>query len=182
MHRKPYDDEETTDEQAARRPTGGRETNQRGNDPKDQADRSAHWGLGVIEGIIAPGQLIAPHVHVDEVTYVLAGEITAEIGGEVVVAVAGSYVLKPYGVMHALWNATNQPARVMELHLPGGFEQFYVDMTAVASDDSLDQHARTEQMKAARGPSVHTHRLQQHPVDLHPDCSGRWWPWGSWQR
>jgi hypothetical protein len=31
-------------------------------------------------------------------------------------------------------------------------------MTAVASDDSLDQHARTEQMKAARGPSVHTHR------------------------
>ena len=101
----------------------------------------------------------------------LAGEITAEIGGEVVVAVAGSYVLKPYGVMHALWNATNQPARVMELHLPGGFEQFYVDMTAVASDDSLDQHARTEQMKAARGPSVHTHRLQQHPVDLHPDCS-----------
>ena len=48
-------------------------------------------------------------------------------------------------------------ARVMELHLPGGFEQFYVDMTAVASDDSLDQHARTEQMKAARGPSVHTH-------------------------
>jgi quercetin dioxygenase-like cupin family protein len=59
--------------------------------------------LGIIEGLIAPGQLIAPHVHadVDEVSYVLAGEITAEIGGEVVVAPAGSYVVKPYGVMHA---------------------------------------------------------------------------------
>src|SRR3954453_10046433 len=80
-------------------------------------------------------------------TYVLAGEITAEIGGEVIVAAAGSYVLKPYGVMHAFWNATNEPARVMELHLPGGFEQFYADMTAVASDTSLGQHARIEQME-----------------------------------
>jgi glyoxylate utilization-related uncharacterized protein len=81
------------------------------------------------------------------VTYVLAGEITAEIGGEVVVAAAGSYVLKPYGVIHAFWNAANEPARVMELHLPGDFEQFYADMTAVASDTSLGQHAQMMQME-----------------------------------
>jgi quercetin dioxygenase-like cupin family protein len=118
-------------------------------------------GLGVIEGIVAPGQLIAPHVHtdVDEVTYVLAGEITAEIGGEVVVAAAGSYVFKPYGVMHAFWNATNEPARVMELHLPGGFEQFYADMTAVASDTSLGQHARMMQMEFVS----REYRVEHHP-------------------
>ena len=103
---------------------------------KVRRDDLPSGGLGIIEGLLAPGELIPPHVHagVDEVTYVLAGEITAEIGGEVVVAPAGSYVLKPYGIMHAFWNSGDVPARVMEMHLPGGFEQFYVDARSAGRD------------------------------------------------
>ncbi|MFZ0159260.1 MAG: cupin domain-containing protein [Kineosporiaceae bacterium] len=117
--------------------------------------------LGIIEGLIAPGQLIAPHVHadVDEVSYVLAGEITAEIGGEVVVAPAGSYLLKPYGVMHAFWNSGSEPARVMEMHLPGGFEEFYREMTTVASDSDLDPDTRAGRIQALND----AYRVKQHP-------------------
>lgn len=117
-------------------------------------------GVGIIEGIVAPGELIPPHVHadVDEVTYVLAGEITAEIGGEVV-ASAGSYVLKPYGIMHAFWNATGEPARVMELHMPGGFEQFYLEMAALTSDGAPDRSSLIRRMQAVG----QAYRVEQHP-------------------
>ena len=117
--------------------------------------------VGIIEGLIAPGGIIAPHVHsdVDEVSYVLAGEITAEIGDQVVVAPTGSYVLKPYGVMHAFWNSGQQPARVMEMHLPGGFEEFYSEMTALASEHDLDDETRERRIQAVND----AFRVEQHP-------------------
>ena len=117
--------------------------------------------LGIIEARLAPGHIVAPHLHadVDEVSYVLAGEITAEIGGKVVVAPAGSYVLKPCGVMHAFWNSGSEPARVMEMHLPGGFEEYYREMTAVASDSDLDPDTRANRIHALND----TYRVEQHP-------------------
>jgi mannose-6-phosphate isomerase-like protein (cupin superfamily) len=117
--------------------------------------------VGIIEARLPPGHIVAPHVHadVDEVSYVLAGEITAEIGDEVVVAPAGSYVLKPCGVMHAFWNSGSELARVMELHLPGGFEEFYREMTAVISDPGLDPDGRAERIRAVND----SYRVEQHP-------------------
>ena len=117
--------------------------------------------LGIIKVLITPGQIIAPHVHadVDEVSYVLAGEITAEIGDEVVIAPAGSYVLKPYGVMHAFWNSGKQPARVMEMHLPGGFKELYREMTALASEHDLDADTRAGRIQAVND----AYRVEQHP-------------------
>jgi mannose-6-phosphate isomerase-like protein (cupin superfamily) len=117
--------------------------------------------LGIIEAQIAPGHLVAPHVHadVDEVSYILNGEITAEIGDQVVTAPAGSYLLKPYGVMHAFWNSGSEPARVIELHLPGGFEEYYRDMMAAASDGELDLDTRAVRIQALN----QTYRVEQHP-------------------
>lgn len=92
-------------------------------------------GIGIIEGTLAPGALIPPHTHagVDEVTYVLAGEVTAEIGDDDVVAPAGSYLLKPRGLAHAFWNSGTTTARVLEMHLPGGFEAYYARMAEIMS-------------------------------------------------
>jgi mannose-6-phosphate isomerase-like protein (cupin superfamily) len=117
--------------------------------------------LGIIEARLAPGHIVAPHVHadVDEVSYVLAGEITAEIGNQVVVAPAGSYVLKPYGVMHAFWNSGSEPAQVIELHLPGGFEEYYREMMAVASGSDLDPNTRAARIQAVN----EAYRVEQHP-------------------
>lgn len=40
-------------------------------------------------------------------------------------APAGSYVVKPRGVVHAFWNATTEPATIIEVHSPGAFEHYY---------------------------------------------------------
>jgi hypothetical protein len=41
---------------------------------------------------------------------------------------AGSVVAKPRGIPHAFWNPTDEPARVLELIVPGGFERYFVEL------------------------------------------------------
>jgi len=90
----------------------------------------AEWyggALAVLEGTIEPRQLIPPHTHrrEDECSYVMSGELTFMVGDEVVSASAGCYVVKPRDIVHAFWNEGAVPARVMEIHTPGGFERHY---------------------------------------------------------
>jgi mannose-6-phosphate isomerase-like protein (cupin superfamily) len=54
--------------------------------------------------------------------YVLEGEMHARVGDEVVKATPGSWVLKPRRIRHTMWNAGPEPARIIELYMPGGFE------------------------------------------------------------
>ena len=88
--------------------------------------------LAVVEHPVDPHRLVPPHTHsdVDEYSYVIEGEIGARIGDRVVSAGPGTYVLKPRGVMHTFWNATDKPARILEILSPGKFEKFF-DVTRV---------------------------------------------------
>jgi quercetin dioxygenase-like cupin family protein len=90
-------------------------------------------GLVIMEGVITPGQLVLPHTHTreDECAYVLSGVLTYQLGDEVRPAAAGTYVVKPRGIPHAFWNATSEPARVLELHLPATFERFYDELAEI---------------------------------------------------
>lgn len=98
-----------------------------------------HGSLSVVEGIVAPRQFIGPHTHSreDEVTLVLEGQIVALVDDTVVEVNAGSLLLKPAGVMHAFGNPGPEPARVHELHAPGGLEEFYAAMHLNYSDPHL---------------------------------------------
>jgi quercetin dioxygenase-like cupin family protein len=100
--------------------------------------------LSVVEGVIAPGQYIGPHTHTreDEVTLVVEGRIVALVGDTLVEVNAGSFLLKPSGVMHAFGNPGTEPARVHELHAPGGLEEFYAFMHLNASDPTLTDAER----------------------------------------
>jgi hypothetical protein len=39
----------------------------------------------------------------------------------------GCWVLKPRRIPHTMWNAGSEPARIVELYTPGGFELFFRD-------------------------------------------------------
>jgi quercetin dioxygenase-like cupin family protein len=100
------------------------------------------WGL-------PPGGLIPPHTHTreDECNFVLEGELTCDVGGEIVVARAGSYVLKPRGVPHALFNSGAEPVRVLEILTPGGLERYFDEYEEIASrfasgETDEDEHRR----------------------------------------
>lgn len=53
-----------------------------------------------------------------------------QVGGEFIEASAGSYVIKPRGVAHGIWNPGSTPALALEITSPGGFESYDHDMAA----------------------------------------------------
>ena len=71
-----------------------------------------------------------PHWHreTDEAFFVLEGAIRFEVDGETVDAPAGAYARVPPGIVHRFSNPTDEPARFLGLFVPGGFEQYWVEL------------------------------------------------------
>jgi quercetin dioxygenase-like cupin family protein len=88
-------------------------------------------GFSLVEHPIAPRTLAGPshvHQHEDEYSYVLEGDVGFEVGDETFTARAGQLVAKPRGIWHAFWNATDEPARVLEVISPPGFERYFEEL------------------------------------------------------
>ena len=48
---------------------------------------------------------------------------------------------KPRDVWHTFWNATDEPARLLEIISPAGFEQFFVELATLLESDPDDLDA-----------------------------------------
>jgi hypothetical protein len=84
-----------------------------------------------VEHPLAPRALGSPvhtHRHEDEYSIVLEGTIGVEIGEKVFEAGPGSVIVKPRGIPHAFWNPTDQPARLLEIISPAGFEAYFAEL------------------------------------------------------
>jgi mannose-6-phosphate isomerase-like protein (cupin superfamily) len=105
----------------------------------------------ILEHTIAPRALAAPthtHRNEDEYSFVLSGRMGAMIGDEVVEAGPGELVIKPRGVPHAFWNATDEETRVLELISPGGFEQYFADLAPILGANGPPDFAAMGQVQA----------------------------------
>lgn len=92
--------------------------------------------FSIVEHPMQPGILGAPpHVHLneDEYSFVLEGEIGVLIGQREFTATPGTYVIKPRGIPHTFWNAGPQPARILEIISPAGFENYFAELGEVIS-------------------------------------------------
>ena len=91
--------------------------------------------FSIVEHPLDPGRLIPPHIHYkeDELSYVLSGEIGVRIGDRDHLAGPGSYVFKPRGIPHTFWNAGPEPARLLEIISPAGFETFFAELGELAA-------------------------------------------------
>jgi mannose-6-phosphate isomerase-like protein (cupin superfamily) len=87
--------------------------------------------FSLVEHPLAPRALGAPvhtHRNEDEYSVVLEGTVGVEIDGESFEAGPGTVVVKPRGIPHAFWNPTDEPARLLELIVPGGFERYFAEL------------------------------------------------------
>jgi quercetin dioxygenase-like cupin family protein len=94
-------------------------------------------GFALVEHPMPPHALGAPlhrHNHEDEYSFVLEGRIGALLGNEVVYGNVGDLIFKPRGQWHTFWNAGDQPARILEIISPSGFEQYFREMVALRQD------------------------------------------------
>jgi mannose-6-phosphate isomerase-like protein (cupin superfamily) len=79
----------------------------------------------------APRAPVHTHRNEDEHSVILEGAIGVELDGESVEARAGGVVAKPRGVRHAVWNPTDDPARFLEVIVPGGFESYFAELAGI---------------------------------------------------
>ena len=91
-------------------------------------------GFSLVEHPMPPRALAAPlhrHSREDEYSYVLEGRVGALLGDEVVYGEPGDLIFKPRGQWHTFWNAGDEPARLLEVISPGGFERYFEEMVAL---------------------------------------------------
>jgi quercetin dioxygenase-like cupin family protein len=88
-------------------------------------------GFSLVEHPMSARALAAPlhrHTREDEYSYVLEGRVGALLGDEVVVASPGDLIFKPRDQWHTFWNAGEEPARILEIISPAGFERFFHEL------------------------------------------------------
>lgn len=94
-------------------------------------------GFSMVEHLMPPRALAAPlhrHTREDEYSYVLEGRVGVLLGDEEVFGEVGDLIFKPRGQWHTFWNAGDDPARILEIISPGGFEECFREMHALGED------------------------------------------------
>jgi mannose-6-phosphate isomerase-like protein (cupin superfamily) len=87
--------------------------------------------FSLVEHPMSPRALAAPlhrHTREDEYSYVIEGRMGALLGDEVLEAGPGDLVFKPRNQWHTFWNAGDEPARILEIISPAGFERFFDEL------------------------------------------------------
>jgi quercetin dioxygenase-like cupin family protein len=100
--------------------------------------------FSLVEHPLPPRALGAPlhtHRNEDEYTYVLVGHVGVQLGDDVLEAGPGDLVFKPRGLAHAFWNAGNEPARLLELISPAGFENYFRELAPLLAAADRDEAA-----------------------------------------
>ncbi len=95
--------------------------------------RASEGGVAVLEVSVAPRSFGAPpHVHhdEDEYFYVLEGEIRLLDDDRTLAAPVGTFAAMTRGHLHAFWNASDVPARVLVVLAPGDFGSFFDEVVA----------------------------------------------------
>jgi mannose-6-phosphate isomerase-like protein (cupin superfamily) len=103
--------------------------------------------LSLVEHPMPPRALAAPlhrHLREDEYSYVLEGRVGALLGDEVVYAGPGDLVFKPRNQWHTFWNAGDEPARILEIIAPSGFERFFEELVDLGGAVNADPRELTE--------------------------------------
>jgi quercetin dioxygenase-like cupin family protein len=107
--------------------------------------------FSVVELVPEPGQGASLHVHTheDELVYVVDGQLEVTLGDQKMTATAGVLALLPRGIPHGFTNTGGTPSRLLDVILPGTFDNYFValhnlfDGVGVADEAKLNELAET---------------------------------------
>ncbi len=122
-------------------------------------DAAAGAGLSVVEYDVPAGFAPPPHLHrhtrEGAVVYVLSGELHYWFEDSDTVAAAGTLVQLPAGAWFRWANESGEPARMLCLFAPAGFEQFFLDVMAGAAAAGGDLRSVIGPLRAQYGDEDH---------------------------
>jgi quercetin dioxygenase-like cupin family protein len=103
--------------------------------------------FSLVEHPMSAHALAAPlhrHAREDEYSYVVEGRVGALLGDDVVVGGPGDLIFKPRNQWHTFWNAGDQPARLLEIISPAGFERFFAELVDLGGVTQADPQTLAE--------------------------------------
>jgi quercetin dioxygenase-like cupin family protein len=114
-------------------------------------------GLAVLEVTIPPRTLVKPHQHSkeDEFSLILSGSVGARIGDTTHEEIgAGASLVKPRDIPHAMWNVTDEPARILEIVTPAGLEQYFEEIAPILREHGPDWTQRFYELATRYGLTI----------------------------
>ena len=96
--------------------------------------------FSVLEHPMSPralGAALHRHHNEDEYSWIIEGRVGALLGDEVLYGGPADFIFKPRGQWHTFWNAGDEPARILEIISPAGFERFFDELTARGGVDKI---------------------------------------------
>jgi quercetin dioxygenase-like cupin family protein len=106
--------------------------------------------VSFVEQRMRPRHLLRKHIHAytDVWIYVIDGSVGVRVGDEEAVGSSGSYLLKPRGIPHAMWNPGDEPNHFIEVLTPGDGDMFFRDARELPEDATREAF---EEMAAQHG-------------------------------
>jgi len=103
--------------------------------------------IGLVE-YTAPPSFPGPPAHVHDHTwdayYVLEGRLAVRLGDEHLELGAGDVAAVPPGTVHAFSNAAATPTRFLDIHAPGGFENYFRELAVAFGSGPPDPAVMAE--------------------------------------
>jgi len=121
-------------------------------------------GFSLVEHPIPPRTLAAPvhrHLTEDEYSYVVEGRVGAWADGEVVYGEPGDLIFKPRNQWHTFWNDGDEPARLIEIISPAGFEKFFEELAAMEGMEGPPPQEVLDDIKERYGHELDFERTPQ---------------------
>jgi mannose-6-phosphate isomerase-like protein (cupin superfamily) len=117
-------------------------------------DAESGGGFSLVEHPMPPRRLAAPlhrHSREDEYSFVLEGRVGALLGDDVVYGEPGDLIFKPRDQWHTFWNAGDEPARILEIISPAGFEHYFEELIELLGDAGPPDPAQIAALAARYG-------------------------------
>lgn len=87
-----------------------------------------------------PPHFAGPPIHVHsretETFYIVSGVLAFTLAEETVMVRQGGIVRVPPGLLHKFWNPTATPATYLTYLSPAGFEQYFIELAALAATNT----------------------------------------------
>lgn len=106
-----------------------------------------------VEFVVAPMQMgPPPHIHkdLDEIMFVLEGSVNVMVDKTIYEVKAGGWHMRPHGIVHTFWNATNKPARYIDMYFNQNFEDFLEELNFKLLPDMEMNHLTPADPKIAK--------------------------------
>ena len=117
--------------------------------------------FSVVEHPLEPGAFALPHTHSreDEFSYVLEGTVGVKLGDQEFLVSRGTYIVKPRGIPHAFWNPGPEPARLLEIIAPAGFERYFMQLAALVNKNVSRDDEAFEKLASEYGLTYHMEQV-----------------------